>query len=418
MNLSFLHLSTTDRGGAGIAAQRIHANLMAEGHRSRMFIDHGTGGPGIQLCKGLSAAASRTASKAVFRAVTRSRFYFRDQRYDRPNAEPLIRQMAETRPDVIMCHAISNFLSFPSVARLAAASRAPVLWSLMDMASFTGGCHYASNCGGYGRGCGNCPAIPLRSSRDWSAQTVREKANALAQMRTVVVAPSTSLAEQARSSTLFAGVPVQIVPLSVPPGVFQPRDPAAYRARLQLAADRPVLFFGARQHSDPRKGMAVLEDALGRLAGLLPEAALPTLLIAGDGASFTPLESFGYRIRQLGLVTQDQLAQAYAAADVFVSPSLEDSGPMMINEAVMSGAPVIAFPIGVALDLVDPGVTGTLVPLGNAEALAEAMADMLCWERGRMFEARRRAREIGLARCSPEAQAGRLASLTLELMCS
>lgn len=378
-----------------------------------MVIDQGEQDVGIEVLGGRVAGATRAASKALFRLGTEPRYYFRDQRYDRPGAARVLPIASEVAPDAIVCHAITNFLSFRSVARLAEASGARVLWSLMDMASFTGGCHYAWDCDGYRRSCGLCPALRVRSPNDWSARTLAEKRAALAGTRSTVVAASGWLAEQARSSALFADTPIAIVPLSVSQTLFKPRDRAALFAKLGLAANRPVLMFGARDLHDARKGMGVLQEALTRMAARTPADRLPTLLMAGDGRSFQSLASLGYPIHQLGLVGLEVLAEAYATADVFVSPSLEDSGPMMVNQAVMSGTPVVAFPIGVAPDLVEQEATGAFASYGDAASLAETIDAVLDWGVERAMAARERARETGLARCSPQAQARAFAALAM-----
>jgi D-inositol-3-phosphate glycosyltransferase len=70
------------------------------------------------------------------------------------------------------------------------------------------------------------------------------------------------------------------------------------------------------------------------------------------------------------------LARAYQAADFFVSPSTNETGPMMAGEAMACGRPLIAYPIGIAPDLVVPGLNGTLVePVGDVAALALAIRD-------------------------------------------
>ncbi|MBO9511896.1 glycosyltransferase [Erythrobacter sp. A6_0] len=406
---AFLHLTATDRGGAGIAAVRIHRALLDEGHRSHMVVGHGDGGEGITVHRARSAMIARTASKAVFRTATRPRFYFRNQRHDVPGASQTVASTIRRknwRPNAIIAHTLTDFLSFPAIARLAKDNNAHVIWSLMDMGTFTGGCHYAWECSNYEVLCGGCPALRLGAGpNDWSVRTLREKRAALAEMNATVVAPSTWLANQARASVLFRDTPIEIIPLSVSPETFAPRERATLRANLGIEMSRPAVFFGARDHRDPRKGMALLEEALIRLAQRSPPDMLPSLLVAGDGAPFEALVGYGYSVRQFGLLKPDTLAQVYAAADVFVSPSIEDSGPMMINEAVMSGTRVVSFPVGVALDLIEPDITGIFATLGDAGSLAAAIAATLAWDRSRAETGSQRARQIGLEHCSPKAQA-------------
>nr|NLU58809.1 glycosyltransferase [Pseudomonas sp. BIGb0427] len=55
------------------------------------------------------------------------------------------------------------------------------------------------------------------------------------------------------------------------------------------------------------------------------------------------------------------LAALYRKADLFVSTSIEDAGPMMVGEALMCGVPVVAFDVGIATELVEEGRNGFIV---------------------------------------------------------
>ena len=388
-----------------MAAQRIHMGLASAGHLSRMIVDEGLNSPGVDVLGGASAKTLRTLSKIRYRLASKQRYYFRDPQYDTPNLGKIRAHVGQAHVDAIICHDMTNFITFEAVREISANGNIPILFMLMDMAAFTGGCHYAWDCVGYQRECGNCPALRLASTRDRSFRNHKKKAGALAHMNACVVAGSTWLADQARSSSLFRNTPVEIVPLGVSPELFFPRDAASLRTKFGLSRNRDVVFFGARQFDDRRKGMTQMIAALESLATLMPVDRLPTLLIAGDGGSFDGLEAMGFPIRSLGLIGTQELAEAYVVASVFVSPSIEDSGPMMINEAVMSGTLVAGFQTGVLPDLVEPGVTGHYAEIGDTAALARAIFDILTWPKKRVEAGRARAREIGLTRCSPGAQA-------------
>lgn len=53
-----------------------------------------------------------------------------------------------------------------------------------------------------------------------------------------------------------------------------------------------------------------------------------------------------------GFLSENELFEVYCAADVFMSTTIADSGPMMVNYSIACGTPVVSFPIGVAQDLV------------------------------------------------------------------
>ncbi len=52
------------------------------------------------------------------------------------------------------------------------------------------------------------------------------------------------------------------------------------------------------------------------------------------------------------LLSSETLAKLYSSCDIFLCPSVEDNGPMMINEAVLSGCAIVSFDVGVSQDLV------------------------------------------------------------------
>ncbi|HEV2815929.1 MAG TPA: glycosyltransferase [Allosphingosinicella sp.] len=417
MRRSFVHLAATNLGGAGIAAERLHEALRDAGDESHLVIHRGAArDPSIIETHSPLSDLLITASKAYFRATSVPKYHFRNQQLSNPGIGRISRLVKELRPDAIISYFITSYLSFQDVHAIQQAAGAPVIWFLMDMATLTGGCHYSWECRGYEQGCGSCPAlIGRRGPNDHSARTCRSKAHYLDRIESVVVSGSSWLAGQARASALFRDRRIEVIPLGVSPELFRPRDRAELRLRLGLDPARPLIFLGARDASDPRKGMALLVEALGRIAATSARDSLPGLLIAGDAPAVERLKRLGYPVRTLGLVGPGDLAEAYAAADLFVSPSIEDSGPMMVNEAVMSGTPVVSFPIGVALDLVKPGETGEFARSGDSESLAAALTRVLAWPPEKRDAATGSARAFAVRTFSPAAQAERIVGLADDL---
>lgn len=83
-------------------------------------------------------------------------------------------------------------------------------------------------------------------------------------------------------------------------------------------------------------------------------------------------------VRFLGFMKKEELVRYYQAADVFVLPTREDIWGLVINEAMAYGLPVITTDKCVAgLELVEDGVNGYIVPVKDADALAEKMDALL-----------------------------------------
>lgn len=83
-------------------------------------------------------------------------------------------------------------------------------------------------------------------------------------------------------------------------------------------------------------------------------------------------------VRFLGFMKKEELVRYYQAADLFVLPTREDIWGLVINEAMAYGLPVITTDKCVAgLELVEDGVNGYIVPVKDADALAEKMDALL-----------------------------------------
>lgn len=165
----------------------------------------------------------------------------------------------------------------------------------------------------------------------------------------------------------------------VPHGADLPDEaaemPAARRLRERLGAGayRPLWVSAGRL--EPSKGHDVLIESWGLLSqrGLDFVAAL-----AGEGSRREALErrvvdlGLGSRVHFLGAV--GSLGPVLLAADAVVLPSREDVLPLSLLEAMARGRPVVACAVGGVPELIEDGVLGLLVPPGDPEALAGALA--------------------------------------------
>ena len=149
------------------------------------------------------------------------------------------------------------------------------------------------------------------------------------------------------------------------------------RARLGLPQDAPVLLAVGRLEQE--KGFQVAIEALRTLRSHVPEVRL---LIAGEGTYRPELERLATGLENsvsfLGYIPNPTLPDFLAAADIFLMPTLcHEAFPMTIVEAMGAGLPVVASRAGGIPTAVVHGQTGFLVPLGNAQALAESITPLL-----------------------------------------
>jgi glycosyltransferase involved in cell wall biosynthesis len=157
-----------------------------------------------------------------------------------------------------------------------------------------------------------------------------------------------------------------------PPGV----DRAEVRARFGWPADAPLVLFAGRLMA--QKGLDTLIDALDLLQHVRPDVRT---LIAGSGPLKGTLEETAHaytldgKVRFLG--HRDDVPGLLAAADLLVLPSRYEGLPNVVLEAMRFRKPVVATAAPGTTELVVDGVTGRLVPVGKATALAQAIREVL-----------------------------------------
>ena len=133
---------------------------------------------------------------------------------------------------------------------------------------------------------------------------------------------------------------------------------------------------------EANKGFQVLIEALARLSGM-SGARTCHLVFVGDGPRRSALQrqaheaGLGDQVHFVGRLPDDVVQQWYADATLFVHPTLYEGSSLVTLEAMANRCAVVASAAGGIPDKVQQGVTGWLVPPGNADALARAIAGAL-----------------------------------------
>ena len=399
MALDVLHISESDAaGGAARTAYKVHKGLNASGHRSRMLVGRKVTDDGdIRRIKrsDLWRAADRACGEVLDRLDLQYVFY--------PSSFGVARDPWFRSADIVQLHNLhGSYFSFTALPILT--RRRPTVWLLQDQWAFTGHVAYSLDCERWRTGCGSCPYLAEypRLRRDTTAFLWRLKRLVYERSRLTLIVPSRWMLDLVRRSPLLSRFAVHRIPHGVDTDVFRPMSKTQARQRLGLPEDRPLVLFSASDLNEPRKGLHLLEEALGRMDDP------PLLALAGAGEVPRTVET-----RWLGSIGDDAiLAQAYAAADVLAVPTVADALTQTAIESIACGTPCVAFDRGGVTDVVSHLDTGYQARFGDVDDLARGLRTVL--EGAERFAPR--CREIAESEFSIDVQVGRYVDLYRQVL--
>lgn len=368
--MKVLHITTSSRGGAGIAALRLHEGLCEEGVASAYLSINKTITFQNREIEDPFFKYHRTSLlKRMFRKVKLLVAPSQSQKLDLQWAKlkaqlsyeivslPFSSYALEEHPlvkeaDIINLHWIGKIINYPSFFK---SIDKPMVWTLHDMNPFEGIFHYQID----------KQQNPLAKKIDAQVFTFKKKAIS-AIKKGAIISPSQWMLGWEQKSSMFQDFKTHVcIPNSLGTSylVF---DKKAARDSLGIALDEKVLLFSAVSFSNSRKGMDLLEEAINRLSINI------TLLTLGKGVVNTSNKNV--KVIPLGFKTsQEEIAHCYASADVFVLPSREDNLPNTMLESLVQGTPVISFGNGGMREVLKEGMYGMIVQEETSEALKEAI---------------------------------------------
>lgn len=351
-------VSSSDSGGAGVAALRLHKALMAYGVDSSMLcLYKSTDTPKVYEYKKSFLTKiidhlpfipyKQNNYKKYYASLSKCYecFSFPEAIYD-ISKHPLIQEA-----DIVNLHWVGSILDYK---RFFKNVRKPIVWTLHDMNPFMGVAHY----------CGDRDANIQFAALE---EHIRElKSKSISQHPNLsVVNLCQWMKEYSEKSETFANHTHTIIPNSIDTNVFRAYDKKEIRTNLGLPLDKPILLFVSQSVENRRKGFGLLQDALKKLH------CDCVLLVVGEAND--ALKSID-NCQFVGTINDEQcMAMLYAAADAFILPSREDNLPNTMVESLCCGTPVISFSNGGMRDHIRTFENGVLVEQMNADSLLEGI---------------------------------------------
>jgi glycosyltransferase involved in cell wall biosynthesis len=220
-----------------------------------------------------------------------------------------------------------------------------------------------------------------RGHAQWSIYLWRSLARFYHRLATGVVAISNS--DKSILTVYYRTNPakIKIIPVGIDQSFFTPAlrpHSADIRAKFEITESAQVLICTSRLLEE--KGQRFLIAAAPSILKSYPQAHF---VIVGEGEAKDRLIS---QVKTAGLekyfsftgnLPPATVAKLLASADVAVFPSLRESVSRAACEAIFSGLPLVASDVGSMRELVENGKTGWIVPLGDVEALSQAVIEVL-----------------------------------------
>ena len=392
-------------GGAGRVVYRLHHAFRRLGHFPRI-IARSVREPEPEIYSLDQIAPTRLRRLAVFA----------NRRFAIPTLHLSTRRIIASpfleTSDIVHLHNIhGNYFNYHLLPALTAAK--PTVWTLHDMWALTGHCTYSYECERWRQGCHHCPLFkpqnqdllyPPPTLVDRTRRVWRHKRLLYRRSRLTVVTPSRWLQGLAQESILGQGREIHFIPNGVDLGVFKPVEQAHARNRLGIPQPARVVLFVAEKTADRRKGFLELLQALEQLK----ERDVVLVTMGKPGSHLLPSR---FQVIELGFIRDEAMQSlAYAAADLFVFPSLADNQPLVLIESLACGTPIVAFDVGGIPEMVRHMETGYLARYQDTTELAHGIIQLLHRERLRQ-DMRVHCRRVAVAEYGLQLQVSRYLDL-------
>lgn len=308
--------------------------------------------------------------------------------------------------DLVVVVFWQTLLSFNSIERIYDRIHCQFQFIGVDYSQMSGGCHFTGNCQNYKTGCGKCPAVYSKYKNDFTAWNVRFRKRVYEKVKPIVYG-NLYMHDFYRESYLLRNARCEILPSAIiDTDFFKPLPTGLLRMKYSIPwQKRKIVFFACQNLDDERKGLSYLIEALEILKKQLGTESSEVLIVTAGNYFERIKERIPFDSIGLGYVSMNELPEIYSLASLFVCPSVNDAGPMMVNQSLCCGTPVVGFDMGAVKQVVKGKGTGICIPLRDTQALADGIMTILQMPPEEYKKMSQKAREVALQTSSYEAQA-------------
>lgn len=284
----------------------------------------------------------------------------------------IIEFIQDKKIDIVHFHNLhSNYMGISDLEEIRKYCKHIVI-TLHDMWMLTGECAHSFECTKWysDNYCHNCEGNDnLRRGKRFASSLLNYKQKYFRGKGFYFAAPSEWIYRCCKKSYLQEEN-IRVINNGISLSNFVCRPKSVVRKKYNLPEDKHILMFAANSIHNVYKGFSYLVDALQ----IIPDKDQYALLTVGNTKQ--GMFDLPYDCYNMGYI-QDEctLSEIYAAADLFILPSVADNFPFTAMEPMASGTPVLAFETGGIPEIVTESV-GWLVPPRDSKALADTIMNI------------------------------------------
>lgn len=355
---------TANSGSTGKIAEQIGRLVMAEGWQS--MIAYG------RYANPSESNLIRIGTKFdLIEHGIESRLFDNHGLASRQATRQFIQKVEEIKPDIIHLHNIHGYyINYQLLFEYLSKLDTPIVWTLHDCWSFTGHCaHFEyAQCKKWQEGCYTpCPckkSYPKSVLLDHSDNNWNIKRDCFTSVKNMTIISVSDWLGNLVKQSFIGSYPIRVIHNGIDLDVFRPVT-ATERLKTHYNIAGKYIVLGVANVWTERKGF---EDFIKLRHLLSKDYAIILVGVSKKQKEHLPKGILGIQRTQ----NQNELAQLYTEASVYVNPTYEDNYPTTNLEAIACGTPVVTYKTGGSPESID-NTTGIVVPQHDINGLANAI---------------------------------------------
>ena len=364
--IKIAHLSLELIGGAGVYITRFHQFLLKKNIESKIFTNSKIKGYKIENInpKSIFLKFYFFFIKKInfFLLTNQNKYSFYFKWLFLINRSNELYSIYKFKPNFLIIYNNNSFVNYELILELQKKLNLKIIVYPLDMEPITGGCHYFWDCKNFKGGCKNCPAV-INLFKNRVEENMKRKTNFYKQSNLGLISGTKTLSKIIKASsiwknkknlqTLYSGIDKEIF---YPTIIYDKKINILYRSSYNL-----------------RKGEHILKETLVKLSSDNRFKKKINFIIIGSSSINNFLDNYSFNYNYFGETKNDyELSDLYRKSDFFLNTSVQDGGPIMINEALMCNLPVISLPTQLASEIISDS-NGFLIKKNFSENLKKIL---------------------------------------------